>query len=140
MGDLSGPDTRDRCPSNLSTIKTPNGEICAGGLEGRGTMHHAIGVCRAKKAHVCTHNDMMQLAAFGNPWSGSNNGWYGDHGKAPGGNWDDEYGTWNRGRYDANNDGPAYHAGVCFRNGGSNTMHQALKHCKESFKAHVCEH
>ena len=38
---------------------------------------------------------------------------YGDHGATTsgwqGGNWDDEYGTWNRGSVVTNNDGPAYH-------------------------------
>ena len=94
----------------MQNVMTPNGEICASTLQGKTNMFNAIGNCRNHKGHVCTHNDMMQLAAYGNPWSGSTNGWYGDHGKAPGGNWDDEYGTWNRGSYDANNDGPAYHA------------------------------
>jgi hypothetical protein len=169
MGDVSGGNGADGCASDLSEVKTPNGEICASSLQGSTSMHNAIGVCRSKNAHVCTHNDMMQLAAYGNPWSGSGSGWYGDHGKASGGNWDDEFGTWNRDSYTSNNDGPAYHAGdsypyrccgtsttmggktktcpsgfalyngICYQNGTSGTMHYALQYCKDR-DSHVCEH
>ena len=95
-------------------------------------MHNAIGVCRGKHAHVCTHNDMLQLAGYGNPWAGSKSGWYGDHRKAPGGNWDDEYGTWNRGSYHKDNDGPAFHADASFPYrccGTGDTQGIAIKTC-----------
>jgi len=154
------------CPSNISTIETPNGEICAGTLESPKSMHGAIDTCKLKKAHVCTHNDMMQLAHFGNPWQGSNTGWYGDHGTAPGGNWDNEFGTWNSGSYSSNNDGAAHeqgtsfhfrccgtgehlnscpsgfsvHNGICYRNPGfSRNIHDALETCY-NLQSHVCEH
>jgi hypothetical protein len=76
-------------------------------------IHTAIQTCTNKGAHVCTHSDMMQLASGGgNPWGGKGRGWYGDHGTASGGNWDDEYGQWNNGygltTTSGNNDGVAY--------------------------------
>jgi hypothetical protein len=168
-GDIAGANTANGCASKMRNVMTPNGEICASTLQGQTNMFNAIGNCRNHQGHVCTHNDMMQLAAYGNPWSGSNHGWYGDHGKAPGGNWDDEYGTWNRNKYDANNDGPASHAGssyhyrccamsptlggktrtcpdgfkrfggICYQDGGHSNMHQAIGHCRAR-GAHVCEH
>lgn len=164
MGDMSSGD--DGCPSNLSTIKTSNGEICAGVLESPASMHAAIDVCKLKKAHVCTHNDMMQLAFYGNPWAGSQTGWYGDHGTAVDGDWDNEFGTWNVDNYSSNNDGVAHdqahsfhfrccgtgkhlnscpsgfsvHNGICYHNpGGAKNMHDALETCHK-LKSHVCEH
>merc|ERR1711988_1519155 len=80
---------------------------------GRANMHHAIHTCRNDGARVCEYSDMFELCANGkNPYQHGHNGWYGDHGTHwRGGNWDDEYGTWNRNFCDINNDGPAYHAG-----------------------------
>ena len=74
-------------------------------------MHDAIGACKgvAPGCRVCTHSDF--LAACGvisNPYgTGDGSGWYGDHGLAVGGNWDDEFGVWNRDYCTSNNDGPA---------------------------------
>eukprot|EP00968_Pinguiococcus_pyrenoidosus_P024994 scaffold5309_cov383-Pinguiococcus_pyrenoidosus.AAC.1 len=52
-------------------------------------------------------HDMFQLCSAGyNPYSGISLGWYGDHGKAAGGDFDDEYAFWNNGFCRANNDGP----------------------------------
>jgi hypothetical protein len=71
-------------------VATPNGEICCSSFQAARTAHDAIGHCKNMRAHVCTHADMFQLAKFGNPWAGSDTGWYGDHGVSNGGNWDDE--------------------------------------------------
>jgi len=99
------------CPPDLAAMSTRNGEICISGLKAKKNMHEAIDDCRSLKGHVCLHNDMQQLCGTKkNPYQGASQGWYGDHGKASGGNWDDEYGTWNRDHCDPNNDGPPHHA------------------------------
>jgi len=74
-------------------------------------MHDAIKTCFAQEARVCTHGDMQELCGSGmNPFEGHSAGWFGDHGSVHGGDWDDEYGTWNRNWCDKNNDGPTAHA------------------------------
>ena len=106
-GDLFGGSSG--CPSGLDSVTTPNGEICAGPMEGKMNTDAAIKKCWEKKATMCTHNDFMQLAGSPctstepgicwtageghkpqNPWGNKNDGWYGDHGTASNGNWDDE--------------------------------------------------
>jgi len=74
-------------------------------------MHDAIKTCFAQEARVCTHGDMQELCGSGmNPFEGHSAGWFGDHGSVHGGDWDDEYGTWNRNWCDKNNDGATAHA------------------------------
>jgi len=121
--DVNG-DTRFGCRSGFWTVA--DGRICIEQtLRGPALMNTAttgaIATCQnvAPGCRVCTHNDMQQGCGAGiNPYAGSTTGWYGDHGTAlagfpagsADGNWDDEYGTWNRDFCDSNNDGPAYHS------------------------------
>ena len=92
---------------------TDSGDLCVENqLQEAGGMHSAIPNCQAKQARVCTHVDMMTACGISgfNPFAGASTGWYGDHGVAADGNWDDEFGTWNRNFCDVNNDGPAHHS------------------------------
>jgi len=98
------------CPPDMQATHTQNGEICGSVVHGSLNMHEAIGKCRGHGGHVCLHNDMQQLCAQGNPYENKVPGWYGDHGKVPGANWDDEFGTWNGGSCGSNNDGQPRHA------------------------------
>ena len=91
-----------------------DGRLCMESiLRGPDDMWDAIGVCKGvgPGSRVCEHNDFQQACGAGyNPYGGEGQGWYGDHGVADGGNWDDEYGTWNRGYCTNNNDGAVYEA------------------------------
>jgi hypothetical protein len=159
------------CPAATKAMSTKNGEVCASDMQRATNVHTAIKDCFGKGGHICTHGDMFQLAGNGhNPWyagrSGGNNGWYGDHGFASGGNVDNEYMTWNRNHYTPDNDGPAYHwnaknlpyrccsgtpgtvcpAGFtlvgaqCMKNTKSKkTYYSAQDTCKAS-SAHICSH
>ena len=80
-------------------------------VKGGASMHQAIGECKKDEARVCEYLDHMQLCAQGlNAKDHSSRGWFGDHGKAVGGNSDDEFGTWNRNSCKSNTDGPASHS------------------------------
>merc|ERR1712146_28754 len=98
--------TYTRCPSHYTR---------AGGRcfrrHGTNDIYGALSQCRREGTRLCHHIDMQSICGHGhNPYSHSNNGWYGDHGFASGGNWDDEYGTWNNRHCSSNNDGPAFHS------------------------------
>ncbi|MEL7340949.1 MAG: hypothetical protein AAGM67_10715, partial [Bacteroidota bacterium] len=95
------------CPVGLTTLKLPDGEVCVSSLQPASNMPTAIAKCQGMKGHVCTHSEMQQVCSIGNPYQGAVIGWYGDHGIATGGNWDDEYMIWNRNTCDPNNDGIA---------------------------------
>ena len=105
-------DTRFGCRSGFWPVA--DGRICMQSfLQGAANAWVAIGVCKsvAPGCRICEHNDMQQACGAGyNPY-GSAKGWYGDHGVAAGGNWDDEYGVWNNPGCADNNDDPAEHAG-----------------------------
>merc|ERR1719210_1106454 len=98
------------CPNQLTAMSTQNGEICASGFQSQTNIHTAFDRCRGMKGHVCLHNDMQQLCGGGNPFQGWSQGWFGDHGTASGGNWDDEFGTWDNQVCNGDNDGKAYHS------------------------------
>ena len=68
----------------------------------------ALATCQNLQARVCSHMDMMTACGAMNPFAGVNGGWFADHGLATDGNWDDEYGTWNRDYCTGNNDGRAF--------------------------------
>jgi len=105
-------DTRFGCRSGFWPVA--DGRICMQSfLQAAANAWVAIGVCKsvAPGCRICEHNDMQQACGAGyNPY-GSAKGWYGDHGVASGGNWDDEYGVWNNPGCADNNDDPAEHAG-----------------------------
>jgi hypothetical protein len=104
-------DTRFGCRSGFWAIG--DGRICMEAtLRGPHNAHDAIGACKSvgPGSRVCTHTDMQQACGAGyNPYTAAP-GWYGDHGVEGGGNWDDEFGTWNGSSCANNNDGPAYSA------------------------------
>jgi hypothetical protein len=86
------------CPENWWGFK--GGRMCMENtLRGPGPMSGssgALATCAAQGGHVCTHADSIIACAWGyDPTGGVASGWYGDHGTAVGGNWDDEYGVWN---------------------------------------------
>ena len=70
----------------------------------------------APGCRMCTHADFFQACGSDgnnvpdhNPFANQAPGWYGDHGTMHGGgNWDNEYGTWNYGTcVNGDNDGQA---------------------------------
>ena len=94
------------CPAGF----TLTGATCMKDTHSQATYYVAQDTCRSNGAHVCSHAEMMEMCGNGaNPYSGDGNGWFGDHGTTTGGNWDDEFLTWNRNHCTENNDGPAYH-------------------------------
>jgi len=105
-------DTRFQCRSGFWTVG--DGRLCVEStLRGPSIIFTAIATCKAVApgCRVCKHTDLQQACGAGisNPY-GAAVGWYGDHGvdTAYGGNWDDEFGTWNNNGCADNNDGPAY--------------------------------
>jgi len=71
-------------------------------------MHGAIDFCSKEGARVCEYQDVVQLCAEDKTvLVGSEGGWLGDHGVASGGNWDDEFLTWNYPGCSTNFDGVA---------------------------------
>jgi hypothetical protein len=108
--DVNG-DTRFGCRPGF--WKAGDGRLCVEStLRGRSVAWVAIKACKAVApgCRLCTHTDMQQACGAGfNPY-GATPGWYGDHGVAPGLNWDDEFGTWNSASCADNNDGPASEA------------------------------
>ncbi|MFA5100467.1 MAG: hypothetical protein WC547_06265 [Candidatus Omnitrophota bacterium] len=104
-------DTRFGCRTGFWGVG--DGRLCVEStLRGPSDAHTAIGTCKsvAPGCRVCTHTDMQQACGAGFAPYGASRGWYGDHGVASGGNWDDEYGTWNSASCGNNNDGSAYEA------------------------------
>ena len=96
--------------------------MCFKKMTAAASAHSAIGECKKDEARVCEYLDHMQLCAQGlNAKDHGSIGWFGDHGKASGGNNDDEYGTWN-----------SYHSNVCNSN-----MDGPAKHAHES-KVYSC--
>jgi len=131
------------CPTGL-TQGTTNGEICySSNLQAATDAHTARVACGTDamgNSHVCTYADTFQMCGAGiNPYSGSNNGWYGDHGlytAQSNYNWDDEYGTWNRASCTENNDGPAYHYDNNFAYrccGAASQIGSSVKVCPSGF-------
>merc|ERR1719330_577640 len=102
---------------------TDDNTLCYSQNSGAANMHDAIKTCFAQESRVCTHGDMQELCGSGmNPYEGHSAGWYGDHGSVHGGDWNDEYGTWNRNKCDKNNGGATAHANLvkpyrCCRSG-----------------------
>jgi hypothetical protein len=98
-------------PCRPGFLSIADGRICmdATGVRAAATMTTAIATCKALApgCRVCTHNDFQQAcgAGIGNPYGGVATGWYGDHGLAAGGNFDDEFLTWNSATCSDNNDG-----------------------------------
>jgi hypothetical protein len=111
--DANGTLTTTGCRSGFWAVA--DGRICVEStLRGPNNAWDAIGVCKgvAPGCRVCEHNDLQQAcgSGIGNPY-GATYGWYGDHGVASGGNWDDEFGVWNSNGCANNNDDPARHGG-----------------------------
>lgn len=90
-----------------------DGRICMEAtMRGPADAWTAIGTCKGivPGCRVCTHTDFQQACGAGRTPYTTSTGWYGDHGVSSGGNWDDEYGTWNTASCSNNNDGPANEA------------------------------
>ena len=92
------------------------GRLCMSGPQSPEDMHDAIDLCKSSGlgSRVCTLADYHQAcgsvdqgASNGPVVFGDSMGWLGDKGVAQNGNWDDEYGTRNRGYCTDNFDGPA---------------------------------
>merc|ERR1711871_512954 len=91
------------CGTSLAYNACPHGYQTVGGMcvyeqhFPPATHHSAQARCEQLGAHVCEHNEAWEMCGHGhdmfNPY---HTGWFGDHGTASGGNWDDEYGTWSR--------------------------------------------
>jgi hypothetical protein len=98
------------CPAGMSRI---NG-VCISPLQFAADMTNAISHCRSSfQSYVCTHREVHIVCASGtNPMAGAPSGWLGDHGLAPGGNFDGEYLTWNNGSCSADLDGPPDHGSL----------------------------
>ena len=111
------------CPAGFKLV----GAQCTKDESGTKTYYDAQDTCKADGAHICSHGEMMEMCANGaNPYAGNKNGWFGDHGTTTGGNWDDEFLTWNRNFCDPNNDGAAKH---------SNGAHYGYRCCKQAATA-----
>ena len=96
------------CPSGFTLV----GAQCMKDSGSKKKYYKAQDTCKSSGAHICSHGEMMEMCANGaNPYSGDSVGWFGDHGTTSGGNWDDEFLTWNRNFCDKDNDGPAQHSG-----------------------------
>eukprot|EP00968_Pinguiococcus_pyrenoidosus_P008011 scaffold562_cov227-Pinguiococcus_pyrenoidosus.AAC.8 len=129
------------CPLGLRDGQTPNGEVCMSEMKQAANATHAIATCSSLEGHVCRMHDMFQLCSAGyNPYSGISPGWYGDHGKAGGGDFDDEYASWNRGSCTPNNDALGRTATsetlpyrCCGRARGYETVEAIQKVCPDGF-------
>ena len=111
------------CPSGFKLI----GAQCMKDSGGTANYYSAQDTCKSSGAHICSHGEMMEMCAnnganTANPYAGDSHGWFGDHGTTTGGNWDDEFLTWNRNFCDPNNDGPAEHS----------TGSKAFRCCKQA--------
>lgn len=101
-------------PCRAGFVPVSDGRICMEPtMRPAANMHLAIAACKAAGpgARVCTHNDFQQACGSGlAPYNGVAAGWYGEHGQVAGGDFDDEFITWNMGGCADNNDGAAQHA------------------------------
>ena len=75
------------CPAGWTS--TPDRRLCIGPMKEPNNMLHAIYDCKQDDARVCSHTDMQQACGIDgfNPFGDKVQGWYSDHGTAPGGNW-----------------------------------------------------